>query len=64
MEAADPAVMESAEAVGSTAAASSAALLPADAVAVDEAANGTNRFRVGGRLIAAAEEASAVVRVA
>jgi hypothetical protein len=61
LEAADPAVMEATEAIGATVATARSDLLPADAVAVDEAANGTNRFRVGGRLIAAAEEASAVV---
>lgn len=63
LEAADPAVMEAAEAVGATVAAARSALLPADRIAVDEAANRMNRFRVG-RLAAATEETSAIVRVA
>jgi len=57
-------VLKSTEAVGATTAATGATWLSAIGMAVDKPANGVPRFRFGGRLAAATDEASAVVRIA
>jgi hypothetical protein len=56
--------MKPTEAVGSTAAATGATLLPAIGMAIDEPADMILGYRVGGRSVAATDEVSTIVRIA